>query len=148
MQLFNPDPTIVLMFVLTTKSWKNNPQKLLRIPQINFFELTAQTAQTEEFMFQNLAFWPTLYRTGQDLWPKIKILKKTQYFVYSTTDSLSRSAKILFLEWRINKRKIVFPAHFFESIFYSFNFWNTSFSKRIFDALSAVEFTKYSSFFE
>ena len=43
MQLFSADPTIVLeffkMFVLTTKSWKNHPQKLLRIPQIHFFPL-------------------------------------------------------------------------------------------------------------
>ena len=47
---------------MITKSWKNHPQKLLRIPQIHFFFLTAltdQTAQTEEFMFQNVAYWPT-----------------------------------------------------------------------------------------
>ena len=25
---------------------------------------TAQMAQTEEFMFQNVAYWPTVYRTG------------------------------------------------------------------------------------
>ena len=67
MQLFSVDPTIVLkkfkMFVLTAKSWKNNPQKLLRIPQIHSFSLTAltaQTAQTEEFMFQNVAYWPNI----------------------------------------------------------------------------------------
>jgi hypothetical protein len=63
MQLFSADPTIALnflkMFVLITKSWKNYPQKLLRIPRIHFFSLTAQTAQTEEFMFQNVAYWPT-----------------------------------------------------------------------------------------
>ena len=32
-----------------------------------FFFLTAwaaQTAQTEEFMLQNVAYWPTVYRTG------------------------------------------------------------------------------------
>ena len=43
MQLFSADPTIVLnflkMFVLTNKSWKNHPQKLLRKPQIHFFSL-------------------------------------------------------------------------------------------------------------
>ena len=52
---------------------KKHPQKLLRIPQIHFFSLTAltaQTAQTQEFMFQNVAYWPTVYRTG-DL-PNIK----------------------------------------------------------------------------
>ena len=74
MQLYSADPKIVLrifkMFVLTTKSWKSHPQKLLRIPQIHFFSLTAltaltaQTAQTEEFMIQNVAYWPTVYRTG------------------------------------------------------------------------------------
>ena len=54
-------------FFLHSKSWKNHPQKLLRIPQIHFFSLTASTAQmaqTEEFMFQNVAYWPTVYRTG------------------------------------------------------------------------------------
>ena len=43
------------------------PQKLLRIPLIHFFSLTASTAQmaqTEEFMFQNVAYIPTVYRTG------------------------------------------------------------------------------------
>ena len=52
---------------LPTKSWKNHPQKLLRIPQIHFFSLTALTAtttQTEEFLFQNVAYWLTVYRTG------------------------------------------------------------------------------------
>ena len=41
---------------------KKNPQKLLRIPKIHFFPLTAltaQTTQTEEFMFQNVAYWHT-----------------------------------------------------------------------------------------
>ena len=54
---------------MTTKSWKNHPKKLLRIPQIHFFSLaasTAQMAQTEEFMFQNVAYWPTVYRTGPE----------------------------------------------------------------------------------
>ena len=41
---------------------KKKPQKLLRIPQIQFFSLllwAAQTAQTEEFMFQIVAYRPT-----------------------------------------------------------------------------------------
>jgi hypothetical protein len=53
--------------ILPTKSWKNHPQKLLRKTQIHFFFLTASTAQmaqTEEFMFQNVAYRPTVYRTG------------------------------------------------------------------------------------
>ena len=65
MQLFSADATI---FFLSTKSWKNHPQKLLRKTQIHFFSLTAwaaQTAQTEEFMFQIVAYRPTVYRTGE-----------------------------------------------------------------------------------
>ena len=61
------DRTNHLRFFLPTKSWKNHPQKLLRKTQIHFFFLTAssaQMAQTEEFMFQNVAFRPTVYRTG------------------------------------------------------------------------------------
>ena len=42
------------MFFSHQKLKKTHPQKLLRIPQIHFF-LTAHTAQTEEFMFQNVA---------------------------------------------------------------------------------------------
>jgi hypothetical protein len=37
---------------------------LLRKTQIHFFFLGAQTAQIEEFMFQNVACTPTVYRTG------------------------------------------------------------------------------------
>ena len=40
---------------------------MLRKTQIHFFFLTAraaQTAQTEEFMFQIVAYRPTVYRTG------------------------------------------------------------------------------------
>ena len=57
----------LLKFFLPSKSWKNHPQKLLRKTQIHFFSLTASTAQmaqTEEFMFQNAAYRPTVYRTG------------------------------------------------------------------------------------
>ena len=66
MQLFSEDATIfskkLLIFFLPTKSWKNHPQKLLRKTQIQPW--AAQTAQTEEFMFQNVAYRPTVYRTG------------------------------------------------------------------------------------
>ena len=63
------DPTIALkffkMFVLT--SWKKNPSKVAQNSSNPLFSLTAltvQTAQTEESMFQNVAYWPTVYRTG------------------------------------------------------------------------------------
>ena len=79
MQLFIADATMSLkrfsIFFLNTKSWKNHQQKLLRIPQIHFFFLTALTArptQTEEFMFQNVAYWPTVYRTSL-MWSSKKL---------------------------------------------------------------------------
>ena len=68
MQLFSADATIFkkkLSFFLPTKNWKNHPQKLLRKTQIHSFFLTAQTTQTEEFMFQNVAYRPIVYRTGE-----------------------------------------------------------------------------------
>ena len=64
MQLFSADATI---FFLPTKSWTKHPQKLLWKTQIHFFFLlpwAVKTAQTEEFMFQNVAYRPTVYRTG------------------------------------------------------------------------------------
>ena len=62
MQLFSADATI-----FSKKAHKNHPQKLLRKTQIHFFSLlpwAAQMAQTEEFMFQIVAYRPTVYRTG------------------------------------------------------------------------------------
>jgi hypothetical protein len=70
MQLFCATPQYFqknLIFFLPSKSWKNHPQKLLRKTQIHFFSLlpwAAQTAKTEEFMFQIVAYRPTVYRTG------------------------------------------------------------------------------------
>ena len=52
---------------LPSKSWKKHPQKLPRKTQIHFFFLTASSAQmaeTEEIMFQNVAYRPTVYKTG------------------------------------------------------------------------------------
>ena len=54
-------------FFCPWKHEKNHPQKLLRKTQILFFFLTASTAQMakiEEFTFQNVAYRPTVYRTG------------------------------------------------------------------------------------
>ena len=51
-------------FLAPTKSWKNHPQKLLRKNQIHLFSLLPWAAQTEEFMFQNVAYRPTVYKTG------------------------------------------------------------------------------------
>ena len=55
MQLFSVETTIFFKI------------RLLRKTQIHFFFLTAwaaQMAKKEEFMFQNLAYRPTVYRTG------------------------------------------------------------------------------------
>ena len=46
---------------------KKTPSKVSQKNSNPLFFLTAssaQTAQTEEFMFQNVAYWPTVYRTG------------------------------------------------------------------------------------
>ena len=58
MQLFSADPTIVFEIFKNVcfdhQKLKNHPQKLLRIPQIQFFfftTLTAKAARPEEFMF-------------------------------------------------------------------------------------------------
>ena len=37
---------------------------LLNLPTAAMPGQTTKTALTEEFMFQNLAYWPTVYRTG------------------------------------------------------------------------------------
>ena len=69
MQLFSVDATIYFFknsFFCPQKIEKKHPQKLLRKTQIHFFFLTvstAQMAQTEEFMFQNMAYRPTVYKT-------------------------------------------------------------------------------------
>ena len=54
-------------FFLPRKSWIKYTQKLLRKSHTHFFPLTAwaaQTVQTEKFMIQNVAYKPTVYRTG------------------------------------------------------------------------------------
>ena len=45
-------------FFLPTKSWKNHPKSSSEI-------LKKQTAQTEEFMFQNVNYRPVVNKTGQ-----------------------------------------------------------------------------------
>ena len=55
MQVFSADATI---FFAHKKLKKKHPQKLLRII---FLPIADQTAQTEEFMFQNVAYRPTVF---------------------------------------------------------------------------------------
>ena len=52
---------------MPSKSWKNHLKKLLtlaEIPSFQKFSYSAQTAQMAEFMFQNVAYRATVYRTG------------------------------------------------------------------------------------
>ena len=73
MRLFSADATILerkyIFFV--HKKLKKPPSKVAqKNSNLIFFSLTAwaaqttQTAQTEEFMFQIVAYRPTVYRTG------------------------------------------------------------------------------------
>ena len=69
MQLFSADTILFKkkMFLLI-KSVKKKPSKAAKkILELIFFSLlpwAAQTAQTEECVFQNVAFRPTVYKTG------------------------------------------------------------------------------------
>ena len=58
----------IQFFFFADKKLKKPPSKVAqKKTQIHFFFLTAssaQMAQTEEFMFQNVAYRPTVYRTG------------------------------------------------------------------------------------
>ena len=85
MQLFSVDATIFkkkISFFLPIKSWK----PLSKVAQKNsnpLFFLTAwaaQTAKTEEFMFQNVANRPIVYRTGTLVY---KLLRVSLYAAHS-----------------------------------------------------------------
>ena len=66
MQLFSVHATMSLFFnSFYHEKLKKHPQKMLRNAQ--FFLPTpwaTQTAQTEEFMFQNVTYRPTVHKTG------------------------------------------------------------------------------------
>jgi hypothetical protein len=98
--------------ILPQKSWKNHPQKLLRKTQIHFFSPTASTAQmaqTEEFMFQNVAYRPTVYRTGH-IPIELHNHKKTSvvYFYPSQTFKVHLMKTIYFVVWVICKVPCLF----------------------------------------
>ena len=66
MQLFSAHATIFRGFFAHKNTVEKTTLKSfseVRKTQIHFF-LTAWAAQTEEFMIQNLAYTPTVYRTG------------------------------------------------------------------------------------
>ena len=66
-------------FFLPTKSWKNHPQKLLGKTQIHFFFLTASTAQMAQW-FQDVAYRPTVYRTGVSTFTSISTALSIKIF--------------------------------------------------------------------
>ena len=69
MQLFSADAIIFKKKIFAHKKLKKPPSKLAQKNSNPLFFLTAssaQMAQTEEFMFQNLAYRPTVYRTGKN----------------------------------------------------------------------------------
>ena len=78
MQVFSADATI---FFCPQKVEKNTIKSCSEI--LKFF-YRVQTAQTEEFMFQNVAYRPTVYRTGAVGHPTfsncVKSLLKICYF--------------------------------------------------------------------
>ena len=56
-----------IFFFFAHKKLKKTPSKVAHKnsnPLFILTVLTAQTAQTEEFMFQNVVYRPTVYRTG------------------------------------------------------------------------------------
>ena len=65
--LFNADAKIFSNF-FAHKKLKKPPSKVAQNSSNPLFFLTAltdQTAQTEEFLFQNVDYWLTVYRTGE-----------------------------------------------------------------------------------
>ena len=70
MQLFSADATIFLKFLIFFRPQKVEKTTLKSCSEklkSTFFSLltwATQTTQTEEFMFQNVAYRPTVYRTG------------------------------------------------------------------------------------
>ena len=67
-------------FFLPTKSWKNHPQKLLRIPQIYFFPLLPW-----------LPKWPKQKNSCSKMWPIDQLYIDLGYNVYLVFASRTRS---------------------------------------------------------
>ena len=67
MQLFSAVAQNFQISFFAHKKLKKPPSNVAQINSNPFFfltNLTAKTAQTEEFMLQNVAYRPTVYRTG------------------------------------------------------------------------------------
>jgi len=82
MPLFSADATMffnIYIFFLPTKSWTNHHQKLLRNTQIFF---THSCSNGPNSMFQNVAYRPTVYRTGTFILKYVTKLVKTNYFPF------------------------------------------------------------------
>ena len=96
---------------LPSKDWKKHPQKLVRKTQIHFFFLTANTAQmaqTEEIMFQNVAYRPTAYRTGVE--SKYNIAHYFSFWLLTTI--VCRSLWIRVIKGKTLSKQKVMPKKF------------------------------------
>ena len=72
MQLFSADATMFLIIFFDLKKLRKPPSKIDQKYSIFFPPIAAQTSQTEEFIFQNVAYRATVYRSGYRT--KLKIL--------------------------------------------------------------------------
>ena len=69
MERFSSDATIF-------KKLKKPPSKIAQKYSNLFSPWAAQTAQTEEFMFQNVAYKPTVYETGDYIRHELHLKQK------------------------------------------------------------------------
>ena len=87
---------------LPPKSWKNHLKKLLtlaEIPSFQKFFITAQTAKMADFMFQNMAYRATVYRTGVsgcDVFEKSETTIWVLIFAIDICQSITLSSKSSF----------------------------------------------------
>ena len=66
MQIFSADSTTFSNVYFVHKKLKKPSSKVAQKKLKSTLFLTAQMTQTEEFMFQNVAYRTTLYKTGVD----------------------------------------------------------------------------------
>ena len=126
MQLFSADATMFLkklkIFFCPQKVEKTTLKSCSEKLKSTFFFLlpwAAQTTQTEEFMFQNVAYRPTVYRTGAVGHPTfsncVKSLLKICYFAV-----IQFVASVAFESW---KPMFLFPATKWYRIFHFLHFY-------------------------
>ena len=104
---------------MPSKSWKNHLKKLLtlvEIPSFQKFFITAQTAKMADFMFQNMAYRATVYRTG--------ILSKSwEFFEKLFGNFMEFFGSLLRIFWE-------FFGNFWEEFLWGI-FWEEFFGKKV-----------------